>query len=215
MAGIEKWGPTIDVRGLPDLYAPQQIHPYTATPAGIDNLALSSVDVFLLPNGGKYEKHEVHFEGYFQVARGAPSTKDWATAEVHVNMTDLVLRSKGAAKGLGSINVRKNPDILSAGQVFASGGKAAAAACRIAASVVFEAPERGLSFFNKEPILLMNGGIKSVPPVEDPNGKAHNYLLPLFDTKHPDGPAVAYLESLHYTVGNYLTKDAADAIRRR
>jgi Family of unknown function (DUF6073) len=215
MAGIEKWGPEIDIKGLKELYAPQEIKPFTATPAGIDNLALSSIDTFLLPNGGKYEKHEVHFEGYFQVARGAPTSREWATAEVYVNMTDLMLHAKAATKGLGPIRVRKNPDLLSAGQVFAAGGATTLASCRIAASVIFEAPERGLSFFNKEPILLMNGGIKSVPPVEDPNGKAHNYLLPLFDTKHPDGAAVAYLESLHYTVGNYLTKDAADAIRRR
>jgi hypothetical protein len=215
MAGIENWGQRIDTRSLSELYAPQEIKPFTATPAGIDNLALSSIDTFWLPSGGKYEQHEVHFEGYFQVARAAPTTQDWATAEFHVNLTDLVLHSKAAAKGLGSIRVRKNPDLVSAGQVFASGGKSAAAACRIATSVIFETSERGMSFYNKEPILLMNGGIKSVPPLEDPNGKAFNYLLPLFDTKNPDGPAVAYLESLRYTVGNYITKQAADAIRGR
>jgi Family of unknown function (DUF6073) len=215
MAGIENWGPRIDTKNLRELYAPQEIRPYTATPAGIDNLALSSIDTFWLPNKGKYEQHEVHFEGYFQVARGAPTTNDWATAEIHVNLTDLVLHSKAAAKGLGSMRVTRNSDFLSAGQVFASGGAKALAACRIATSVVFEASDHGMRFFNKEPILLMNGGIKSVPPVEDPNGKAHNYLLPLFDTKNPDGPAVAYLESLRYTVGNYITREAADAIRRR
>jgi hypothetical protein len=215
MAGIESWGPRVDIRGLSELYAPQTIRPFTATQAGIDNLALSSIDVFWLPSSGKYEKHEVHFDGYFQVARAAPTTQDWATAEFHVNLTDLVLHSKTAAKGLGSIRVRKNPDLVSVGQVFAAGGKSAAAACRIATSVVFEASENGMSFFNKEPILLMNGGIKSVPPVEDPNGKAFNYLLPLFDTKNPEGRAVAYLESLRYTVGNYITREAADAIRRR
>ena len=215
MAGIEKWGPQIDTKGLKELYAPQDIKPYTATPAGIDNLVLSSIDTFWLPQHGKYEQHEVHFDGYFQVARAEPTTKEWATAEFHVNMTDLVLHSKTATKGLGALRVRKNPDLLSAGQVFAAGSANAHAKCRIAASVIFEASERGLSFFNKEPILLMNGGIKSVPPVEDPNGKAYNYLLPLFDTKQPDGPAVAYLESLHYTVGNYITRDAADALRKR
>jgi Family of unknown function (DUF6073) len=215
MAGIEKWGPQIDIGGLRELYAPQEIKPYTATPAGIDNLALSSTDTFWLPVGGKYEQHQVEFDGYFQVARGTPTTQEWGTAEFYVNLTDLVLHSKTAAKGLGSMRVRKNPDILSAGQVFASGGKTAPAACRIAASVIFEASGPGVSLFNKEPILLMNGAIKSVPPVEDPNGKAHNYLLPLFDIKHPDGPAVAYLESLRYTVGNYITKEAADAIRKR
>lgn len=215
MPGIEKWGPQINTQELRELYSPQEIRQYQPTPAGIDNLALSSTDVFLMPvAGGKYEKYEVQFDGYFQVARGAPTSNDWATAEVYVNMTDLRLRSKQPANGLGEIRVRKNPDLVSAGQVFAAGGKAQAAACRIAASVVFEAPERGMSFFNKEPVLLMNGGIKSVPPVEDPNGTAHNYLLPLFNTKDPDGRPVAYLESLRYTVGNYITREAAEALRR-
>jgi hypothetical protein len=216
MPGIETWGPQVSTQGLPDLYSPQEIRQFSPTPAGIDNLALSSIDVFLLPAaGGSYEKHEVHFEGYFQVARGAPTTNDWATSEVYVNMTDLILRSKQPAKGLGEIRVRKNPDLVSAGQVFASGGKMQAKACRIAASVVFEAPERGMSFFNKEPVLLMNGGIKSVPPVEDPNGTAHNYLLPLYDTKDPNGRPVVYIESLRYTVGNYITREAAELLRRR
>jgi hypothetical protein len=214
MAGIEKWGIQIETKGLPQLYAPHEVRQFAATPAGIDNLALSSVDIFLMPDkSGKYSRQEVAFEGYFQVARAAPTTQEWGTAEFHVNMTDILLHSKSAVKDIGPMHVRLNKEILSAGQVFASGGAKSAAACRIAASVVFEAPDRGMTLFNKEPILLMNGAIKSVPPVEDPNGKAHVYLLPLFDTKHPDGNAVAYLESLAYTVGNYLTRDAAEAIR--
>jgi hypothetical protein len=216
MAGIEKWGPQIDTKGLTQLYAPQEVRPFTATPAGIDNLALSSIDTFLMPDAaGKHHRQEVAFDGYFQVARAAPSTHDWATAEFSVNMTDIVLHSKSDVKEIGPMRVRLNQNMVSAGQVFAAGGKQAAAACRIAASVVFEAPQKGMAFFNKEPILLMNGAIKSVPPVEDPNGKAHIYLLPLFDMKQPDGRPVAYLESLVYTVGNYLSREAAEKIRAR
>jgi Family of unknown function (DUF6073) len=212
---IDKWGPVVSTRGLKQLYAPQQIKPFTATEAGIDNLALSSVDVFLLPSGGgKYQEYKVEFEGYFQVARAAPTTHDWATAEVYVNLTDLVLNAKASVKGFGSMKVRRNPDMVSAGQVLAAGAAAAPAKCLIATSVIFDVPERKMSLFNKVPILLMNGGIKSVPPVEDPNGKAYNYLVPLYDMKQPDGRPIGYLESLHYTVGNYITKEQADALRR-
>jgi hypothetical protein len=212
----DKWGQQIDTKGLEELYAPQQIRPFTATPAGIDNLALSSVDVFLLPEkGGKYARHEVAFDGYFQVARAAPTSKDWETAEFYVNMTDIALHSTKEVRGLGSIHVGINKDVVSAGQVLAAGGPQAAAQCRIAAGVVFAAPERDLNMFNREPILLMNGGIKSVPPVEDPNGKAHIYLLPLYDVKRPDGVPVAYLESLAYTVGNYLSREAVEEIKAR
>ena len=216
MARIEdRWGPPIDVRSLRQLYAPQEIRPFTPTPAGIDNLALTSVDTFLIRNNGGYQKHEVHFDGYFQVARGQPTTDSWSSCEVYVNMTDIVLHAKSEVKGLGRMKVHRNPDVLSAGQTFAAGGKTAAAACRIAASVVFEVPDRKMSLFNKEPVLLMNGGIKSIPPVEDPNGTAHNYLLPLYSTSDPNGRPVAYLESLRYTVGNYLTQQAVEAIRAR
>src|SRR5712691_4507590 len=145
----ESWGPRIETRALRQLYAPQEIRPFTATPAGIDNLALSSIDTFLIRNNGKHEKHEVHFEGYFQVARGQPTTNSWDTCEVYVNMTDIILHAKSSVAGLGRIKVQKNPDVVSAGQVFAAGGKNTLAACRIAASVIFEVPERKMSLFNK------------------------------------------------------------------
>lgn len=216
MPAIESWGPRISTRGITELYAPHAVRPHTATPAGIDNLALSSTDVFLLPDGaGSYRRQEVKFSGYFQVTRAAPTTNEWATAEFHVNMTDIVLHSTSSSKDVGPMKVGLNRDIVSSGQVFAAGGATAAAKCRIATSVVFEAPQIGMTLINKEPILLMNGAIKSVPPVEDPNGAAHIYLLPLFNMKDPEGHPVAYLESLVYTVGNYLTREAVEAIRAR
>jgi hypothetical protein len=49
--------------------------------------------------------------------------------------------------------------------------------------------------------------------VEDPNGAAHIYLLPLFRTDDPDGRPMAYLSQLHYTVGNYLEEERAQEIR--
>ena len=40
-------------------------------------------------------------------------------------------------------------------------------------------PQVGLSVFNKEPILLMNEHVTSVPAVDDPNGHALLFMLPL------------------------------------
>lgn len=201
---IPSWGKKISVRGLPDLYASTDIRKRSATPGGIDNLALTSKDTFIIPGHGEFT---VSFEGYFRVARSNPTTKDWATAEWQVNMVDM--RLTGASKTLGKMNVRLNEGVVSAGQVFAAGASASAAACRIAVAATFEIEELGLTVFNKEPILLMNDAIDSVPPVEDPNGEAHIYRLPLFDVKRPSGSAVAYLTRLRYTVGNYITKEQA------
>lgn len=208
--GAESWGRKVNVAGLRDLYAPQQIRKFSATPGGIDNLALSSQDTFFIPGKGEFT---VAFDGYFKVAREDPTSRDWAGADFYVNMVDMQL--SGRSDELGPMQVRLNPDVVSSGQVFAAGAAAAAAKCRIATGAVFSLPDQQLSVFNKEPILLMNDAIESVPPVEDPNGEARIYRLPLYDTRNPDGPPAAYLTRLRYTVGNYLTRNEVDAIRAR
>lgn len=205
------WGPKIDINGLPDLYAPQErIREFSPTPGGIDNLSLTSTDVFNIPGRGEFE---VQFSGYFRVARQNPTRDDWATSEVFVNMLDI--RLKGHADGIGGVSVSINPEVVSAGQVFANrGGATVAKACRIAAAVRFEMEDVGVTAFNKEPILLMNEGITSIPPVEDPRGEAHIFLLPLYDVRNPDGRPIAHLSRLRYTVGNYISRDEAERLRR-
>jgi hypothetical protein len=210
MPNIAGWGPRVPSDQLKDLFAPTEIKPFTATTGGIDNLALSSIDTFIVAGRGEFE---VKFEGYFRVARGNPTSPNWGDAEWYVNMIELGLT--GSAPGIGDMRVRLNHDVVSPGQVFASRAEAAAKACRIATAAVFQAPSMGLDLFNKEPILLMNDAIKSVPPVEDPNGEAHIYRLPLFNVKEPDGNAVAYLTRLRYTVGNYITQQQLTALQKR
>lgn len=210
MPSIASWGPRIEARNLKDLFAPTEIKPFSATHGGIDNLALSSTDTFFIPGKGEYE---VKFEGYFRVARNNPTSSHWAEAEWYVNMIELGLA--GSHSDMGEVKVRLNPDAVSPGQVFPAGGRIRAAACRIATAAVFTLPSMKMSIFNKEPILLMNNAINAVPPVEDPNGEAHIYRLPLFDEKHPDGNPVAYLTRLRYSVGNYLTEDHLKAMREK
>jgi hypothetical protein len=213
-----QWGPRIDYSELPDLYAPQDVKPFFPTPGGIDNLHLSSTDTFYIPEKGEFT---VDFKGYMRVARSNPTTNDWDTCEVFVNMLDL--RLVGKSQELGEIKVSLNDDFVAAGQVFPTGeaaGTQAAAACRIAAPAVFDVPAMGFGrsadsggLFNKEPVLLMNDGIEALPPVEDPNGYAHIYKLPLFDRARPDARPIAYITSLKYTVGGYVTKKEAEHFR--
>ncbi len=206
---LNNWGRKVALKGLKDLYKPTRIEKFTATPGGIDNLALSSIDNFSIPGKGDFE---VKFKGYFRVARSNPTSDKWADAEWFVNMVDMKL--EGESKKIGKMNVRLNTDAVSPGQVFAAGAINAAAKCRIATAVSFEMPDMGITAFNKEPILLMNDAIKSVPPVEDPNGEAHIYRVPLFNVNEPDGKPVAYLTRLRYTVGNYITEEQAERFRK-
>jgi hypothetical protein len=204
-----KWGPKVSTRGLKELYRPTKIEKFEATQGGIDNLALSSIDTFFIPGRGEFE---VKFKGYFRVIRSNPTSEKWADAEWFVNMGDL--RLEGKSSKLGQMKVRLNPDVISPGQVFAAGAANAAAKCRIATAVSFEMADMGVTVFNKEPILLMNDAIDSVPPVEDPNGEAHIYRVPLFNVKEPNGKPVAYLTGLKYTVGNYITEEQANKFRQ-
>jgi len=203
-----EWGPRVDLAGLKDIYAPQKVKRFTVRPGGIDNLALHSTDTFRIPGQGEFT---VDFSGYFRVARDHPTTNDWTTCEVLVNIIDL--RLYGKHKDIGEIAVSLNPDILSTGQIFPAKVANGPKACRIATGAIFELRQLGVSVFNKEPILLMNEGIKSIPPVNDPSGHALLFMVPLFNRADPDGKPMAYLSSLRYGAEDYLTESKAEAFR--
>jgi len=196
------WGPRVDLSNLKDNFKGTKVRQYTPTPGGIDNLALHSTDIFDIPGRGEFK---VDFAGYFRVARSQPTTNDWTTFEVFVNIIDLKL--KGKHKDLGEIFVSLNSQILSTGQIFPAAGPGQPAKCRIATGVIFDIPQLELTLFNKEPILLMNEHVTSVPPVDDPNGHALLFRLPLFDYKNQREKAVVHLTSLKYGADNYITEN--------
>lgn len=203
-----EWGPRVKLTGLKDIFAPKKVEPYTVPPGGIDNLGLHSTDIFTIPGKGEFT---VDFSGYFRVARDNPTTYDWTTFEMLVNIIDLKLYGKH--ENMGEITVSLNPDVPSSGQIFPAAAPNESAKCRIATGVVFDLPQLGVSLFNKEPILLMNEHVVSVPPVDDPNGHALLFRLPLFDRTNPSGKPVAHLTSLRYGADNYLTEDEANSFR--
>jgi len=203
-----EWGPRVSLAGLKENYKGTKVTSHTVMPGGIDNLALHSTDIFMIPGKGEFT---VDFKGYFQVARSHPTTKDWTTFEIHVNILDLRLNAQH--EELGEVAVSLNPDILSAGEIFHATAPQGSAKCRIATAVAFDLPKLGLRVFNKEPILLMNENVKTIPPVDDPSGHALLFMLPLFDHKNPTGKAVAYLTSLRYGADNYITEAEAKSFR--
>lgn len=215
---IIHWGPRVDLTGLQNNFAPQEVKDYTIPKGGIDNLGLHSTDVFEIPGRGQFE---VDFHGYFRVARANPSSYEWGVPMIRVNIIDL--RLFGQHDQLGEIGVTLNPDILASGQIFPVSMNRRTkeettepvAACRIAVGAVFTIPTLNVAIFNKEPILLMNERLSRIPPVDDPNGHALLFKLPLFNIDDPQGEPVAFLTSLRYGADNYLTRSEFRAIRQR
>lgn len=240
---VVEWGPRVDLKGLKDNFAPQQVKDFTVPPGGIDNLGLHSTDVFEIPGRGQFE---VDFNGYFRVARANPSSYEWGVPSIRVNIIDL--RLFGQHEQLGEIGVTLNPDILASGQIFpvnpnrprmkvvrtatetdaradtgtetgtgtdVTADDPTTAECRIAVGAVFTVPAINASLFNKEPILLMNQNLRRIPPVDDPNGHALLFRLPLFNVEDPHGEPVAFLTSLRYGADHYLTREEVRTVRER
>jgi len=206
-----KYGRPVSTDGVPNLYAGSAVTPWTAPDPGIDNLGLTSVDSFAVPGSGEYT---VTFTGYVRVVRSEPTSRQWSDAEVYTNLIEM--RMVGHSNELGTITVELNPDCLSTGQIRTpfdpyAGEGPSAKACRMAVGAVFSMPKLGLRLFNKEPIILTIDDVRQIPPAGSP-GKGQIYrMLPLHDSENPDGEPVAYVTSLRFTMGGYLTRDEVAA----
>jgi len=202
-----KYGRPVRTEGVPNLYAGSVVRPWTAPDPGIDNLGISSIDTFAVPHVGEYT---VAFSGYVRVVRSEPTSRQWSQAEVYTNLIEM--RMVGHSEKLGTITVELNPDCLSTGQIRTpfdpyAGEGPSAKACRMAVGAVFTMPKLSLRLINKEPIILTIDDVRQIPPAGSP-GKGQIYrMLPLHDIDNPDGEPVAYVTSLRFTMGGYLTPD--------
>ena len=200
------FGPEVDLNGVPNLYAPQTVVPFTPPPPGIDNLGIISTDTFMVPGVGE---DTVDFTGWVRVARSRPTAEGWDGAEVYTNLLEMYMR--GESERFGEIIVRLQPDVLSTGMIrtpFSDAGREQAAkACRMAVGAQFDLPKLGLQLFNKEPIELTIDDVRMIPPAGNPGKGQIYHLLPLFARSAPDSPPVAFLTSLKFQMGSYLTED--------
>ncbi|WP_305788073.1 DUF6073 family protein [Symbioplanes lichenis] len=206
------YGRPVGTEGVPNVYAGATVVPWTPPDPGIDNLGISSVDAFAVPGVGEYT---VPFDGYVRVVRSDPTSRIWHDAEVYTNLIEM--KMVGHCEELGTITVRLNPDCLSTGQIRTpfdpyAGEGPSAKACRMAVGALFEMPKLGLRLVNKEPIILTIDDVRQIPPAGSP-GKGQIYrMLPLHDIRRPDDQPIAYLTSLRFTMGGYLTPDELAAI---
>jgi hypothetical protein len=206
------YGRPVGTDGVPNVYAGAVVVPWTPPEPGIDNLGISSVDTFAVPGVGEYT---VPFAGFVRVVRSRPTSAQWSDAEVYTNLIEM--KMVGECEELGTITVRLNPDCLSTGQIRTpfdpyAGEGPSAKACRMAVGAVFEMPKLGLQLVNKEPIILTIDDVRQIPPAGSP-GKGQIYrMLPLHDSRRLDDQPVAYLTSLRFTMGGYLTPEQLAAI---
>jgi hypothetical protein len=206
------WGPRINRERLPKLYPPQSVIEFEPPPAGIDNLGISATDKFFLPRRGEFV---VDFKGFVRVARSEPTTNRWTTTEVYTNMYDMFMRGKNPT--LGTIIVSLNPECLSTGQITTPfcdlDQEKPEKACRMAVSAMFQLLDIGLTVFNKEPIELTIDNVRTIPPAGNPGvGRIYRHL-PLYNVVDPGGLPVAYLTSLDFCMGTYISESDIDALR--
>jgi hypothetical protein len=127
---------------------------------------------------------------------------------VFTNLIEMCMR--GDAPGIGPIIVTLNPQILSTGMLktpFADLDKAQPEkACRMAVAAQFSLPALGKTLFNKEPIELTIDNVRAIPPAGAPGEGRIYQILPLFDETDPEGPPAAYLTSLKFSMGTYVTQ---------
>lgn len=202
-----RFGRPVTTEGVPNVYAGTPVVPWTPPEPGIDNLGIDSVDTFAVPGVGEYT---VAFKGWVRVVRSHSTSQEWANAEVYTNLIEM--KMVGECEELGKITVTLNPDCLSAGQIRTpfdpyAGEGPAAKACRMAVGAIFDMPKLGLKLINREPIILTIDDVRSIPPAGAP-GKGQIYrMMPLLDINDPDGQPVAYLTSLRFNMGGYLTPE--------
>jgi hypothetical protein len=205
------YGPKIDLNGIRDLYdGDHSVSPYTPPESGIDNLGIRSVDEFRIPALGD-EPIVVEFRGWVRVVRSQPTTEDWRTTEVYTNLIDMHM--EGECDELGTITVRLQPEILSTGCINTPydgedlDSEHPDKACRMAVACEFDVPKFGKKLFNKEPVELTIDEVRSIPPAGNP-GRGQIYRrLPLYDRDDPNGRPVAFLTSLNFSMGTYLSRD--------
>jgi hypothetical protein len=197
---------------LPDVFAPQTVPQFTPPQPGIDNLGIRSTDVFFIPGKGEFK---VDFQGYVRVARSKPTSEDWVNSVVITNLIEM--RMVGYSEEIGQITVTLNPDCLSTGQLKTPFDSLCESqpekSCRMAVGAIFNAPDLGVTLFNKEPILLTIDNVRAIPPAGNPgNGQIYE-LLPLYSTADPDGLPAAYITGLKFVMGTYMSEAELEALR--
>ena len=206
------WGVRVPTQELADLFAPQTVASFQPPKSGIDNLGITTVDTFEIPGKGKFT---VDFKGFVRVVRSRPSSSEWNQAKVNTNLIEM--RVVGESPEIGPIIVTLNPDRLSTGQLWTPlevvDCDKPAKECSMYVSALFNLPRLGLTLFNQVPVQLTIENVQAIPPAGNPGTGVIWGRLPLYDCANPNGEEVAYITSLKFVMGTYITESELEALR--
>lgn len=182
----------------------QNLRLFALPPGGLDHLYFEVRDTIEVPGLGE---EVVTLTGTYKIRRSDPTTQDWATATIDVQMVDLDVR--GRSTMVGEIHAGLNPDQLTLGRVGPAGGdmlagKPKPTPCRFAAYMQFTLPERGgMVLVNKEPIPLLHT-ITHIPPIGQGGGTPGPVAIGFYDRRNPSGPPVALLKAVKTEIGRWV-----------
>jgi len=180
---------------------------------GIDSATTNAVRLFQVPGGGVDNLHftvwdtievpgvgtdTVELRGSYTIRRHEPTTRQWQTAEMDIEMVQMNVA--GTSGVLGNVQVSLNG--TNVGHVFATETPTSEKDCQVAGSVQIHLQDLGLTVFNKERVPLSHG-ITHIPPIGQ-GGSSPEVRIALYDVNHPDGAPVAFLRKVRTQIGGYI-----------
>jgi hypothetical protein len=180
-----------------------QLQLFALPPGGVDHLYFEVTDRIEVPGLGE---DVVTMSGTYKIRRSDPTTNNWSTATIDVQMVDLDVR--GTGRLIGEVHAGLNPDRLTLGRVGPAGGdmlakKPKPTPCRFAAFMQFTLPGRNMVLVNKDPIPLLHT-ITHIPPIGQGGGTPGEVAIGFYDRNNLDGPAVAILKAVKTEIGPWV-----------
>jgi hypothetical protein len=169
-------------------------------PLGIDMARTNAVRLFQVPAPGQdylqftvWDTIEipgvgtdtVELNGTYRIARLEPTTRDWQSAAMNIQLLDMDVH--GASNVLGPVSVALNGNNV--GRVDPTNSDRTAKKCVVEGKVKITLNKLGVTVFNKEPVPLSHY-ITHIPPIGQ-GGSSPDVRIPLYNIADPDGLPVA------------------------
>ena len=181
-----------------------ELHLFTIPEGGVDRLHFVTWDTIEVIG---FPEETIEFQGHYVIQRATPTSASWEEASIDIAMLELAV--EGRSPTFGRISAAVNPDAgrRSGGQVKAGGTYIGYAhspkLCQMLGYMTFTLHDRGLTVFNKDPIVLEHH-ITHVPPVGQGGGTRGRVEIYLYHIDNPDGPPVAILRQVKTHIGAWL-----------
>jgi hypothetical protein len=162
---------------------------------GQDYLQFTVWDTIEIPGVGT---DTVELNGTYRIARLEPTTRDWRTAAMNIQLLDMDVH--GASNVLGPVSVALNGDNV--GRVSPTTSDRTPKACVVEGKVKITLNKLGVTVFNKQAVPLSHY-ITHIPPIGQ-GGSSPDVRIPLYNVADPDGAPVAYLLRVRTQIGGYI-----------